>query len=725
MENEGDDLASEWRRLHRVQLELRRKLGNGDGTGADSGLLEELKETSAALTAVEQQLGMAGSEPPEPEADGAPPDQTEPAELATGETTANGIDGINAANGVTPPTEQDDLDELLTSLGVDDAADSAAGASTTDLAAPVVVGQATGSNGSGGSSLAAALIGALGTALLITLGALIWVVASSRDGGDEAAVATTGADHDVTIERADELLAAMGLDGMETTMAGDTLILTGTVTSEQDLGAAVQALSAMEPGLDVNASGVRVADGSSSGAGSDSASDSGAVAEVASGPGSGSGDPTPSPETEALQADLDRLTAITPLIFASGTSDPTPAHHRILDQVADALLAYPDQQVTVVGYTDARGDPEANQQLSQLRAANVMGYLIAQGIPAARLSAEARGEESSSGSAQLAGLERRVEFEVTVGGGDRVAPSDDLLRIAIVAPSGRDDVAFTQSMVDAVDRVRRERGNIEVSVTDNTFVPEEAVAAIRGYAEEDYDLIIAHGVQFGNALQEIARDHPHVAFAWGTAEETFGLPNLYAYAPAAEEGGFVLGAMASMLSSTGTAGVVGPIEISDAKRYIDGFYAGARNERGAMTIHVEYTGSFSDTGLAAEAARRHIDAGADVMTGSAQLVVGAVDVAQEHGALWFGTQSNQSMLAPDQVVASQVYHWEVVLRPIVTDIDNGTMAGQAYVATMANGGLVIEYNEAFDLPANVRARADELATALRNGVFSVSIPEAN
>ena len=80
-----------------------------------------------------------------------------------------------------------------------------------------------------------------------------------------------------------------------------------------------------------------------------------------------------------------------------------------------------------------------------------------------------------------------------------------------------------------------------------------------------------------------------------------------------------------------------------------------------VQVNVNYIGSFSDTALAAEAATTHIAAGADVMTGTAQMVVGAIGQAQESNVLWFGTQSNQTSLAPSIVVASQVYHWEVVL----------------------------------------------------------------
>ena len=67
---------------------------------------------------------------------------------------------------------------------------------------------------------------------------------------------------------------------------------------------------------------------------------------------------------------------------------------------------------------------------------------------------------------------------------------------------------------------------VEIQVSDGLFVVEEAAKAIRGYAEDGFDLVIAHGSQYGGPLQEIAPDYPDVAFAWGTAVDTFGLANV-------------------------------------------------------------------------------------------------------------------------------------------------------------------------------------------------------
>lgn len=298
-------------------------------------------------------------------------------------------------------------------------------------------------------------------------------------------------------------------------------------------------------------------------------------------------------------------------------------------------------------------------------------------------------------------------------------------RVAVVMPSSINDLAFSQSMYDALLRVQTEMGGtaaFEIVYSENMFVVDDAAAAIRDYASQGFDLVIAHGSQYGSSLQEIAPDFPETSFAWGTTLDTFGEPNIFAYEAASEEGGYVNGVLAASLSTSKTIGVIGPIETGDAKLYVDGFKAGVLATDPTFTVSVTYTGSFSDTALASEAATTHIAAGADVLTGTAQMVVGAIGKAEENGVLWFGTQSNQTSLAPTIVVASQVYHWEVVLTQMIDLIKAGTLGGQSFAINLENGGEVVEYNPDYALPAEVQTLGDATVAGIVDGSITIVLP---
>jgi len=304
-------------------------------------------------------------------------------------------------------------------------------------------------------------------------------------------------------------------------------------------------------------------------------------------------------------------------------------------------------------------------------------------------------------------------------------PAAEPFRVAVVMPSAINDLAFSQSIYDALLRVQEEMGGpdaFEIVYSESMFVVDDAAAAIRDYASQGFDLVIAHGSQYGSSVQEIAPDFPETSFAWGTTVDTFGLPNVFAYEAASQEGGYVNGVLAATLSTSKIIGVVGPIETGDAKLYVDGFKAGAEATNPDVQVNVNYIGSFSDVALASEAATTHIAAGADVLTGTAQMVVGAIGKAEESDVLWFGTQSNQTSLAPSIVVASQVYHWEVVLNEMISKIQAGTLGGESFVIDLANDGEVVEFNEDYALPDEAKALAETTVQGIIDGSITIALP---
>ena len=271
---------------------------------------------------------------------------------------------------------------------------------------------------------------------------------------------------------------------------------------------------------------------------------------------------------------------------------------------------------------------------------------------------------------------------------------DDVFRVAAVAPSATNDLAFSQSMYDGLMAIQSAMGEdaFQFDFQDGTFIVDDAAVALREWAASgDYDLVIAHGSQFGSVVEELAGEFSEVSFAWGTDENTFGMGNVFAYTAASDQGGFVNGVMAGLMTESGVIGVIGPIEVGDAKLYVDGFVAGAAAANADATVNVVYIQSFSDVPLATEAAETHIANGADIMTGTAQMVVGPIAVAIENGTRWFGTQASQAELSQGAGVAFQIYKWDVILANIIANIQAGVLGGESYTLTLANGGLVMEF----------------------------------
>ena len=296
-------------------------------------------------------------------------------------------------------------------------------------------------------------------------------------------------------------------------------------------------------------------------------------------------------------------------------------------------------------------------------------------------------------------------------------------RIAVVMPSAISDMAFSQSMWSALVAIQKSMGGesaLVLKYSENMYKVPDAAAAVRDYASQGFDIVIAHGSQYGSSVQEIAPDFPKVTFAWGTDVNTFGLPNVYAYTAAAEQGGYVNGVLAAKLTKSKKIGVTGPVEVGDAKTYIDGFVQGVQSVDPNITISKTWTGSFSDVALMAAAAKTHIANGADILTGSSQSVVGSIGAAKDAGkVLWFGTQANQASLAPKLVVASQVYDWVGMLKDIIAKHQKGVLGSVTYTLTLDNGGLKVAYNSAYNLAASVKAAGDAAIKGIASGKIPV------
>lgn len=303
-----------------------------------------------------------------------------------------------------------------------------------------------------------------------------------------------------------------------------------------------------------------------------------------------------------------------------------------------------------------------------------------------------------------------------------IGGEDGVLRIAIIMPSAKTDVAFSQSMFDAVKSIQAEMGGEEAVVIaseEGLYLPPDATEAIRKYANQGFDLVIAHGSQYGTPISEVALDYPETTFAWGTGVDTFDLPNVSVYQAKAEEGGYVNGVMAALMTKSGVIGVTGPVEAGDAKLYVDGFVNGAKSVNPDVQVQVTYTGSFSDADLMTQAANAHIAAGADILTGASQSVVGAIGAAQEKGGVfWFGTQADQTSLAPDVVVASQLYDWTGILKEIIEKRQAGTLGGEIYTITLENAGLKIGYNDGVIIPDEVKRAADNAINGIKEGAIN-------
>ncbi|MEZ4780149.1 MAG: OmpA family protein [Flavobacteriaceae bacterium] len=100
--------------------------------------------------------------------------------------------------------------------------------------------------------------------------------------------------------------------------------------------------------------------------------------------------------------------------FASGSDKIDLSSKDILNEIGEAMQDNPEAKFMIVGHTDSDGDTQANQELSQKRAAAVKNYLVSNfSIDASHLKTSGKGESmplNANKTAEEKAQNRRVEF---------------------------------------------------------------------------------------------------------------------------------------------------------------------------------------------------------------------------------------------------------------------------------------------------------------------------
>ena len=141
-------------------------------------------------------------------------------------------------------------------------------------------------------------------------------------------------------------------------------------------------------------------------------------------------------------------------------------------------------------------------------------------------------------------------------------------------------------------------------------------------------------------------------------------------------------------------------------------------------VRIAYTGSFGDLVAAAEIARTHIKAGADILTGSAQQTVGALNVTKEFdNVFWLSTDMDQSSLSPNTVLAAQAYNFKMIVETMLKKRAEGVLGGEHLELSFANGGLELVYNEALsgEITDEMKAKVEEAKQQIIDGTLEISL----
>jgi basic membrane protein A len=298
------------------------------------------------------------------------------------------------------------------------------------------------------------------------------------------------------------------------------------------------------------------------------------------------------------------------------------------------------------------------------------------------------------------------------------------LRIAVVTDALFSDRGWGESSLNAARFIESEYG-FEVSTEDNVSIT-DIEPTLEEYAK-GHDLIIAHGVQWGDPALRVGGRHPEVEIVVFTG--LAGSENVASIFPQQQEGSFLLGALAGMMTETGVIGYVGGEEYPNVVNIFEGYRQGAMAVNPDVRIVGTYLNDWDNPAKGREAATSIIRQGADVVFHVADSSGhGVIESAGENGVYALGAVRDQNSLAPGTVLSSFVLDVDKAYGQAVNATLAGTLEGEVYKPGLEAGkgaaGDGIVYLAPFHdlddrVPADVKARLQELTEDLLAGELVV------
>lgn len=299
------------------------------------------------------------------------------------------------------------------------------------------------------------------------------------------------------------------------------------------------------------------------------------------------------------------------------------------------------------------------------------------------------------------------------------------LVVGVVFDSGgRGDKSFNDSAYAGITRAEKELG-IESKTVDSK-AQKDYETNLSAMADGGCDLIFAVGITQAKALESVSAKYPNVKFA--IIDGGVDRPNVRSLVFSEEEGSFLAGYLAGLVSKTSKVGFVGGMEIPLIKKFEVGYEAGAKFANPKIEVlPAKYTNNWDDSGAGRSAATVLYNSGADIVYHAAgRCGQGVIEAAKDMNHFAIGVDSDQDSLAPGHVLTSMVKHVDVSVYQTIKDTIDGKFSAGTKQYDLKDKGVGLtdfQFTKAVIGEANI-AKVEKVSDAIVSGKLKVpSKPE--
>lgn len=300
----------------------------------------------------------------------------------------------------------------------------------------------------------------------------------------------------------------------------------------------------------------------------------------------------------------------------------------------------------------------------------------------------------------------------SISGADAAAKA---VKMAVVFPGSIQDADYNAIGYTTMQNVQKQLG-LEVAYSEKVAVP-DAARVLREYADAGYQIIWAHGAQFNNAVFQVAKEYPKTCFI---IEEDSPLkesiPNIILLERNYYLGFYVLGVLASKLTTTNHIGYVGGLQLPFTYGEINAINQARREYNPKAEFHYIYVGDFNDPLKSRQAAETLISKKCDVIISGVNLgnygLFKAVENADRH--VWVTTTyTDKHSLAPKHHVTSDLFFYDPPVFKAIEMVKNGKPSGHISMEFGEGKARYIKFpldNVSEQLNAEIKAIAEKVAS---------------
>jgi basic membrane protein A and related proteins len=229
----------------------------------------------------------------------------------------------------------------------------------------------------------------------------------------------------------------------------------------------------------------------------------------------------------------------------------------------------------------------------------------------------------------------------------------------LVGIQGLGDQSYNDMTYAGLVRARQIHG-ITIAL-EHTHSEEEAIeAAMQRLLEGGVDIVVANGFYFSTAVEAYARQFPKRYFIIQDAVIR-DLPNVAAVTYAVEEGSFLVGALAALMTRTGEVGFIGGVDIPIMQVFRRGYLQGAHYINPQLSVWTDFISQgadfsgFNNPGAAFDLAMKLYGSGVDIIYAAAGVSGnGVIRAARKIDRFAIGVDSDQDHLAKGHVLTSMM-----------------------------------------------------------------------